>query len=95
MEIEQSWRDFFRAWPTELDRRGVVVASFGEQIPFDSFMSSDKLLFLDRSVPDTIGARKIVIPYSNISAVKLTEAVKNKLFFPLGFEEPPGKRSRT
>lgn len=95
MDIEQNWRDFFRGWPVELDRRGVIVTNFGEQIPFDSFMSAEKLLFLDRSVPDTIGARKIVIPYSNISALKLTEAVKNKLFLPLGFEEPPGKRNRS
>jgi hypothetical protein len=89
----QYWKDFFRSWPAAIDRRGVIVATFGEQIPFDSFMPGDKLLFLDRSVPDTIGARKIVIPYQNIAALKLTDVVKNKLFIPLGFEEPPGKRS--
>ena len=95
METVSYWKDFFRAWPVEIARRGVVVASFGEQIPFDSFMFGDNLLFLDRSVPDTIGARKIVIPYANIAAVKITDVVKNKLFIPLGFEEAPNKRGHS
>lgn len=92
MENRDYWKDFFRAWPAGVDRRGVLVTSFGEQIPFDSFMPGDKLLIVDRSVPDTIGARKIVIPYTNIAAVKFTDVVKNKVFTPLGFEEPPSKR---
>ena len=71
------------------------MASFGEQIPFDSFMPGDSLLIVDRSVPDTIGARKIVIPYSNIEAVKFTDVVKNKAFIAQGFEEPPSKRGTT
>jgi hypothetical protein len=92
VEDAQHWKDFFRAWPATIDRRGAIVTTFGEQIPFDSFMTGDRLLFLDRSVPDTIGARKIVLPYHNIAALKLTEVVKNKLFIPMGFEEPPGRR---
>lgn len=92
MENTNYWKDFFRAWPVGVDRRGVIVANFGEQIPFDSFMPGDNLLMVDRSVPDTIGARKIVIPYIHIAAVKITDVVKNKHFLPLGFEEPPPKR---
>jgi len=92
VESVNYWKDFFRAWPSGVDRRGVLVASFGEQIPFDSFMPGDRLLIIDRSVPDTIGARKIVIPYENIVAVKFTDVFKNKVFIPLGFEEPPAKR---
>lgn len=94
METAHYWRDFFHGWPAGVDRRGVIVVSFGEQIPFDSFMPGDKLVIVDRSVPDTIGARKIVIPYGNILAVKFTEVVKNKLFIPLGFAEPPPKRGQ-
>ena len=94
MENAAYWKEFFTAWPVGLDRRGVIVSNFGEQIPFDSFMPGDKLLIVDRSVPDTIGARKIVIPYSNIAAVKFTDVIKNKLFIPLGFAEPPPKRGQ-
>ena len=92
MQDTEYWKTFFAAWPAGLDRRGVLVCSFGEQIPFDSFMPGERLLIVDRSVPDTMGARKIVIPYANIAAVKFTDVVKNKLFLPLGFEEPPNKR---
>lgn len=93
MENAEYWQSFFKGWPAGVDRRGVLVVSYGEQIPFDSFMPGADLLLVDRSVPDTIGARKIVIPYRNIAAVKLIDVVRNKLFIPLGFEEPPAKRS--
>jgi hypothetical protein len=91
VEHASHWRDFFRAWPSGVDRRGVIVTTFGEQIPFDSFMPSDSLLIVDRSVPDTSGARKVVLAYTGIVAVKLTDVIKNKAFLPLGFMEPPLK----
>lgn len=92
MEQRAAWKDFFGAWPAGLDRRGVLVCTFGEQIPFDSFMPGEKLLIVDRSVPDTMGARKIVVPYENIAALKFTDVVKNKVFQPMGFDEPPARR---
>ncbi len=55
-------------------------------------MPSNKLLIVDRGVPDTIGARKIVISYINIVAIKFTDMVRNKVFIPLGFEERTVKR---
>jgi hypothetical protein len=92
--VEQgaAWKEFFRGWPVGLDRRGVLVCTFGEQIPFDSFMPGESLLIVDRSVPDTMGARKIVVPYENIAAIKLIDVVKNKVFQPLGFDEPVTRR---
>ena len=31
------WQKCFAHWPVEVERRGVLVTTFGEQIPFDSF----------------------------------------------------------
>lgn len=95
MEQNTAWKDFFRAWPTGLDRRGVLVCTFGEQVPFDNFMTGDRLLIVDRSVPDTMGARKIVLPYENIAAIKFVEVVKSKIFQPLGFDEPLTRRGQS
>ncbi len=34
-EATTAWRQCFQNWPAEVDRRGVLVTSFGEQIAFD------------------------------------------------------------
>jgi hypothetical protein len=95
VEQRAASKEFFHAWPGGLDRRGVLVCTFGEQIPFSSFMPGEHLLIVDRSVPDTMGARKIVVPYDNIAAIKFIEVVKNKVFQPLGFDELPTRRGTT
>jgi hypothetical protein len=92
MDMTTAWQECFRKWPAELERRGVVVTSFDEQIPFDGFATSEHLLLLERKIPDTLGARKILLSYGQIMAVKITDVVKVKAFQSLGFVEPP-KRS--
>jgi hypothetical protein len=93
MDTTSAWQECFRKWPAELERRGVVVTSFDEQIPFDGFATSEHLLLLERKIPDTLGARKILLAYSQIMAVKITDVVKMKAFQPLGFDEPAARRS--
>jgi hypothetical protein len=72
-----------------MERRGVLVATNGEQIAFDGFAVSERLLMLERRAPDAVGARRIMIPYENILAVKLVDVIKSKAFQALGFEEGP------
>ncbi len=85
METATVWRDYFSKWPKELPRRGVLVTSFGEQIPFEGFMTTETMLLLARRTPDTIGARTMILPYANVLAIKLTEVVKAKVFAAAGF----------
>jgi len=85
MDSGSAWRDFFLKWPKDMPRRGVLVTNFDEQIPFDGFMTTDNLLLLERRTPDTIGARKLILPYENVVAIKLTEVVKQKVFASAGF----------
>ncbi len=33
MDAGTAWRDYFLKWPKEMPRRGVLVTSFGEQVP--------------------------------------------------------------
>jgi len=81
-----SWRSCFANWPTELERRGVLVTKFGEQILFDAFGTSDDLLLIERRAPDTVGARLVLVAYNEIQALKIVDVVKMKAFQPLGFE---------
>ncbi len=87
MDIEATWKHCFCHWPADVPRRGVVVTSYDEQIPFDGFMTSEHLLFVERRTPDTSGARQILIAYHNIVAVKITDVIKSKAFTPMGFVE--------
>jgi hypothetical protein len=85
VDAAEVWRRCFAQWPDELPRRGVLVTSFDEQIPFESFATSPDLLLIERRAPDTVGARTVLIAYQNIQALKVVDVVKVKAFAPLGF----------
>jgi len=86
------WKQLFSQWPADLPRRGVVIASFGEQIPFAGFHTSETMLLVERTTPDTMGARLVLVPYENVDAVKIVDVVKPAIFGRIGFSGPPSKR---
>ena len=85
MDIATVWHDYFVNWPKELPRQGVLVTNLDEQIGFAGFMTSATMLLIDRRAPDTVGARKVILPYANIAAVKLVDVVKAKSLQSAGF----------
>ncbi len=88
-DVADIWRQCFQQWPAELDRRGVLVTSFDEQIPFEGFATSEEMVLLERRAPDTVGARMVLVAYQNIQAIKIVDVVKVKSFHSLGFVIPP------
>ena len=78
-------KKLFCEWPTEMLRRGVLVTTQNEQIPFSGFLTHQGLLLIERTTPDTMGSRIVILPYENIVGVKLTDVVSQKLFQNLGF----------
>lgn len=88
MDAHRYWSEFFARWPSRMARKGVVVTNFGEQMSFSEFMAGPDLLMVERQTPDTMGARKVVIPYASVAAVKITEIVKAEMFKDLGFSPP-------
>jgi hypothetical protein len=87
----ENWRDFFTNWPSEMKRRGIIVTSFGEQIPFSAFWTSSNLLLLERQSPDSLGARTIVLTFTQITALKIVDVVKINAFQSLGFQDSQSK----
>jgi hypothetical protein len=85
MEIGAAWRHVFQKWPKDVPPRGVLVTNFDEQIPFECFMAGDAMLIVERKAPDTVGARKVLLPYEQVLAVKLVDVVRGKSFEELGF----------
>jgi len=70
MESALAWQRMFQMWPQGMPRKGLVVTSYQENIVFVNFLIADGLLALERDRPDTTGARKVIVAFSAILAVK-------------------------
>ena len=96
MDSGESWRDCFKNWPSDVRRRGVVVTSFNEQIPFANFATSETILLIERSAPDTVGARMVLVPYGDIAGLKIIDPIKPQALAPMGFTvSSPGRPGKT
>lgn len=87
MEPNQHWRLFFENWPGSVPRSGVLVA-MGEQIPFNEFLIGEGVLLVQRERPDQLGARKVVVAFDQISAVKTTDTLELTRYQAFGFAPP-------
>ena len=88
METAESWRTLFENWPESIPREGLAVPTFGESIPFTDFLISGGILLLERDRPDSAGARKVMLAYDAISAVKITSPIELAQFQVMGFQAP-------
>jgi hypothetical protein len=86
VELNTIWRELFLKWPADVSKRGIVITSLNDQIPFEGFLVSERLLLLDRKTPDTMGARKVIIPFEQLAGVKLIDVVKGASFKSLEFQ---------
>ncbi len=91
-DVADIWRECFQQWPSDVARRGVLVVSFGEQIPFEKFYASDEMLLVERRAPDAVGGRLVMVPYRSIEGLKIVDIVQPKVFSPLGFVVPATKK---
>jgi len=88
METAESWRALFENWPESIPREGLLVTTFGETIAFTDFLISGGILLLERDTPDSYGARKVMIAYNAVSAVKITSPMELARFQVMGFQPP-------
>ena len=90
MDTAFAWQQLFENWPTTLPRRGLVVTAAGETIEFREFLTSEGLVAFERERPDSSGARKVVLAFSAITAVKMTDTEPLSGLKSLGFQGPQG-----
>jgi len=88
MDDSIAWKSLFESWPDAIQRQGMVLTVLGENVPFTDFMISGGLLLLDRDKPDQYGTRKVILPYSQIAAVRLSTTLELARFQVLGFQSP-------
>jgi hypothetical protein len=84
-EQTSAWQEIFTKWPANLPKRGIVVSTLNEANPFKSFLVKGGMLLLERTNPDAMGARYIVMDFGAIHMVKLTEPTKEDVFTSNGF----------
>lgn len=85
MDTAAAWQRLFEQWPEHKTRVGIVVANSQEPISFTDFMVTPGILALERERPDTQGARKVLISFSAITAVKLVDTGSFNELKQLGF----------
>ena len=91
--VANVWHDFFADWPSDFLRRGVVISSYQEQIPFNDFVISSDVIILERPTPDAVGGRRVALPFARIEAVKYTDPMKTQQLLAAGFQGAPVKAS--
>lgn len=82
---ESAWAEFFRDWPEQITKRGIVVSKQNEPSPFKSFMLRGSFVLFERISPDSMGGRFLVLPFEEIAAVKFTDPLKQPALEASGF----------
>jgi hypothetical protein len=88
MHSAEAWRSLFENWPESIPRSGHLVTAYGETVPFSDFLISGSILLVERATPDNIGARKVMIAYDGIAAVKISSPMELVRFGVMGFQSP-------
>ena len=77
----------FAQWPAAIPRKGTVVSSFGESIPFDDYMLTKELVLLIRPQPDAQGTRRVIMKLDDVLGIRIAEAVEPERFTAMGFQK--------
>jgi hypothetical protein len=88
MHSAEAWRSLFENWPESIPRTGLLVTSYGETVGFKDFLISGSILLVERETPDSLGARKVMVTYEGIAAVKITNPMELTRFQVMGFQNP-------
>lgn len=85
MDSAHHWQNVFLNWPAELPKTGLLTTTFQDTIGFSNFDVLGGLLFLERDRPDSLGARKVLLSFESISALKLTDTRDLAAYGEMGF----------
>jgi len=86
MDTSTAWQQLFEQWPSSRPRIGIVIAEAQEPIAFTNFLAGSGILALERERPDTQGARKVLLAFSAITAVKFIDTTDFADLQQLGLE---------
>lgn len=79
-------QQLFAEWPAAIERKGTVITSWGDAVPFVDYMMNGDLLLLIRSQPDAHGTRRLIMNMSDVQGIRIIEAVEPQRFQAMGFQ---------
>ena len=94
MQSAEGWRSILENWPEAIPKKGIVVTNYQESIPFQNFLLSTAVVLLERDKPDSLGARKVMLSYDAICAIKLTDTMELARYQVMGFQPSISHLSR-
>lgn len=86
MSTQNAFKTLFQRWPDSVPRRGIIVNKLGDNCPFKGYMLSNDVILLERTAPDALGARFVMVNFEEIKAVKLVDPLGAEALNSLGFE---------
>lgn len=89
MAATQNWKAFLANWPDSLPRRGVLVSNLNESMPFRNFYIKEGMVMLERTTPDAMGARFVLLDFEMINSVKIIDPLNTEHLKKAGFIEKP------
>lgn len=89
----QTWKSLFSDWPAELPRRGVVLSTLNESMPFCDFWLRGDTILLQRKNPDTSGSRYILLSCEGIDSVRFVDPLGDQTIAAAGFTAGAKERS--
>ncbi len=81
----ENWKNLFEGWIPGMPKQGILITTAGESIPFIDFRTSEGILLVQRDRPDSLNARKIMISYEAIAAMKMTDVEDIGNYGEMGF----------
>lgn len=88
MSMEQNWITVLTNWPAGIERKGIVVTNANESIEFVSYQLLGTVLLLERSRPDSLGGRRVMVQLSQVAMIKVVDPVQMEQFAQFGFTVP-------
>jgi hypothetical protein len=86
MSNATDWKSLFTNWPAAIPKRGIVTNTLNEPMPFKGYMVRGDVLLLERTNPDAMGGRFILLSFAGIDSVKLIDPIKEADMAAAGFE---------
>ncbi|MFK7776722.1 MAG: hypothetical protein QM501_01205 [Gimesia sp.] len=86
MQSAEAWRSILENWPEAIPKKGIVVTTYQESIPFQNYLLSNGIALFERDKPDSFGTRKVMLSYETICAIKLTDTMELARYQVMGFQ---------
>ena len=85
MTSAEIWKEQFTEWPSSIPRRGILLTSLNEPMPFKNFWINGEMLLLERTTPDALGGRFILVGYDAVNSVKFIDPLSETNIADAGF----------